>query len=263
VKKRIGILTSGGDVQPLNALISSVRKTAKKFNVDMVGFIKGWEGALHSRFVELSSLSIDPLIGGTILKSSRLDLSKINKSSEKILNNLEQNDISGLIVIGGDDALANSLSLRSFPHVYISKTIDNDIGTTGNVKTEFRPESMINFFTLGFPSASSKMASFISLKEGLRTTAYSHERIIIVESMGMHTGWLALSSGMGSPDFIIIPEFPLDYESFLKKTIERYEKQRHLIIVVAEGAKMKDGTYIYAEKDEIENFNHPRFGIRP
>jgi 6-phosphofructokinase 1 len=78
--------------------------------------------------------------------------------------------------------------------------------------------------------------------------------------MGMHTGWLALSSGLGYPDFIIIPEFPLDYESFLEDVLKAYSRQKHLIIVVAEGAKWADGSYIHAEKDESEDFSHPRFG---
>ncbi|MCL5031146.1 MAG: 6-phosphofructokinase, partial [Bacteroidetes bacterium] len=97
------------------------------------------------------------------------------------------------------------------------------------------------------------------LNEGLRTTAYSHERIIVVESMGMHAGWLALSSSMGHPDFIIIPEFTLDYPSFVKKVVEKYSKQKNLIIVVAEGARWSDGSYISANENEKDSFGHPRF----
>lgn len=260
MKKSIGILTGGGDVQSLNALIASAKETAGRLNIELIGILKGWKGILETNYADLSNLSIDPAIGGTILKSSRINISKFENGPEIIKDNLKKNNITGLIILGGDDTLSNSFLIKSFPMVLISKTIDNDVGKIEVNHQEFRLEDILNYFTLGFPTAASKICSFVSLKEGLRTTAYSHERIIIVESMGMHSGWLALSSGMGHPDFIIIPEFPLDYELFLDKVIKKYEKQRHLIIIVAEGARWSDGTYFYAERDEIDEFGHPRFG---
>jgi len=260
MKKRIGILTGGGDVQALNAVIAAAKESTMALNIELIGFIKGWEGALRSNYVDLSELFINPSMGGTILKSSRININKIKNGPEIILDNLKKDKIDGLIIIGGDDTLSNSFFLKSFPQILISKTIDNDVGRLDYDKKEFKLENIINYFTLGFPTAAAKIASFVSLKEGLRTTAYSHERIIIVESMGMHSGWLALSSAMGFPDFIIIPEFLLDYEKFKEKIIKKYEKQRHLIITIAEGAKWDTGIYIYAEKDENEDFIHPRFG---
>jgi 6-phosphofructokinase 1 len=146
----------------------------------------------------------------------------------------------------------------------IAKTIDNDVGkmdARGNEKTaEFDLQNVLNYFTLGFPTAAEKIISFVSLEEGLRTTAYSHERIIIVESMGMHAGWLALASGLGHPDFIVIPEFPLNYERFLEGVIAEYRRQRHLIVVVAEGAKWADESFIRAEEEHGPSYGHPRFG---
>lgn len=260
MKKRIGILTGGGDVQALNAVIASAKSAANALNIELVGIIKGWKGALEANYVDLSTHCLDPKIGGTILKSSRINISKIENGNEVVLDNFKKHNISGLIVIGGEDTLSNAFLIKPFPQVLITKTIDNDVGQFEYNDKEFRLENFINYFTLGFPTAAEKMISFVSLKEGLRTTAYSHERIIILESMGMHAGWLALSSGMGGPDFIIIPEFPLNYELFLEKVIKRYESQRHLIIVVAEGAKRKNGSYFYAERDEMEDFDHPRFG---
>ena len=260
MKKRIGILTGGGDVQALNAVIASAQSAANALNIELAGIIKGWKGALEANYVDLSTHHLDPKIGGTILKSSRINISKIENGHKMVWDNFKKNNITGLIVIGGEDTLSNAFLIRQFPQVLISKTIDNDVGQFEYNDQEFRLDNIINYFTLGFPTAAEKINSFVSLKEGLRTTAYSHERIIILESMGMHTGWLALSSGMGNPDFIIIPEFPLDYELFLDKVIKKYEYQRHLIIVVAEGTKKKNGSYIYAEKDEIEEFEHPRFG---
>lgn len=260
MKKRIGILTGGGDVQALNAVIASAQSAAHALNIELVGIIKGWKGALEANYVDLSTHCLNPKIGGTILKSSRINISKIENGHEVVLDNLKKNNITGLIVIGGEDTLSNAFLIQSFPQVLISKTVDNDVGQFDHNDQEFILENIINYFTLGFPTAAEKITSFVSLREGLRTTAYSHERIIILESMGMHTGWLALSSGMGSPDFIIIPEFPLDYELFLDKVKKKYDYQRHLIIVVAEGAKRKNGSYMYAEREEMEEFEHPRFG---
>jgi 6-phosphofructokinase 1 len=260
MKKRLGILTGGGDVQSLNSVIASSCLTAEDLNFELIGFFKGWEGVLENNFVNLSQVKIDPSVGGTILKSSRIDINVFENGPERVLENLKHNSIEGLIVIGGEDTLSNSFLIESFPQVLISKTIDNDVGRFANTDKDLNLENIINYFTLGFPTAATKMASYVSLKEGLRTSAYSHERIVILESMGMHTGWLALSSGMGFPDFIIIPEFPLDYESILEKIIEKFEKQKHLIVVVAEGALWKDGSYIFSEKDELETFSHPRFG---
>jgi len=260
MKKRIGILTGGGDVQAINAVIASAQSAADASNIELVGITKGWKGALDANYIDLSIHHLDPKIGGTILKSSRINISKIENGNEIVLDNFKKHFISGLIVIGGEDTLSNAFSIKQFPQALISKTIDNDVGQFDPNDQEFKLENIINYFTLGFPTAAQKLTSFVSLKEGLRTTAYSHERIIILESMGMHAGWLALSSGMGSPDFIIIPEFPLHYALFLEKVIKRYESQKHLIIVVAEGAKWKNGSYVHAEKDEIEDFDHPRFG---
>ncbi len=260
--KRIGILTGGGDVQALNAVLASVKNEAQAQNLELIGFIKGWKGLLEGNFLDLSGQSLDPAIGGTFLKSSRININKVENGDRQVLKNLGELGISGLIAIGGEDTLSNSFSIKSFPQVLISKTIDNDVGSIKDSfqGEEFAPDKIINFFTLGFPTAAEKIVSFVSLREGLRTTAYSHERIIIIESMGMHTGWLALSSGLGYPDFIIIPEFPLDYERFLEDVLKTYSRQRHLIIVVAEGAKWADGSYIYVEKDESGDFSHPRFG---
>ncbi|MDR3611416.1 MAG: 6-phosphofructokinase, partial [Ignavibacteriaceae bacterium] len=186
-KKRIGILTGGGDVAPLNSVIASALEKSKENGIELLGFVKGWQGVLDGNYVKLSDARFGSRIGGTILKSSRVNLHKIDEPEKKITENLEKHKIDGLIVIGGEDTLSNSLLLRNIPQVLISKTIDNDVGINNN-------KGIVNYFTLGYPTAAEKISSFVSLSEGLRTTAYSHERIIIVESMGMHAGWLALGS---------------------------------------------------------------------
>ncbi len=258
-------------MQPLNAVISAAKEAADAHSIELIGFIKGWQGILDKDYVKLSDISIDPAIGGTILKSSRVNLEKVPAGSQLILENLRELDVAGLIVIGGEDTLSNCFHIEDFPQILISKTIDNDVGlikntgaatikTTNNTSTaSVTHEDIINYFTLGHPTAAGQISAFVSLSHGLRTTAYSHERLMVVESMGMHAGWLALSSGMGHPDFIIIPEFPIDYEKFKTLVCKRYLEQRHLIIVVAEGSRWKDGTSFSADEKEKDGFGHPRF----
>lgn len=251
-KKRIGILTGGGDVQPLNIILSSVKEAAAKEGIETIGFIKGWQGILSREFISLSETIVPSDIGGTILKSSRINLAAVEHGVEIVSEVYKELGLSALVVIGGEDTLSNVFLVPEIPCLLISKTIDNDVGTAD--------DEFINYFTFGYPSASEKIVSFISQEEGLRSTAYSHERIVIVESMGMHAGWLCLAAGMGDPDMIIIPEVPLDYGRFLERALEIFINKKHAIIVVAEGARWNDGTYINAIPDEGLGFMHPRFG---
>ncbi len=251
-KKKIGILTGGGDVQPLNAVLASAIETAKQSNIELIGFIQGWQGIIENNFISMNKKKINPEIGGTILKSSRLNIAKIENGPRKILDSLDKIGIEGLVVIGGEDTLSNAFLVKEIPLVLISKTIDNDVGVLNK-------NEIVNYFTLGHPTAAEKISSFVSLKEGLGTTAYSHERIMMVESMGMHAGWLALSSSMGNPDFVLVPEFPIEYESLVEKVKERYLANKNVIIVVAEGSKWSNGEYIAADFSEMDNFGHPRF----
>jgi len=249
---RLGILTGGGDVAPLNAVISSVINRCNRHSIELIGYLRGWEGVLEDNWIKLNDFKIDPDIGGTFLKSSRVNLKKTENGPETVIHNLEKQSIDGLIVVGGEDTLSNALLIKNFPKVLLSKTIDNDVGL-------YNDGSFLNTFTLGYPTAAEKIASFVSLEEGIRTTAWSHERIMVVESMGMHAGWLALASSSGNPDFIIIPEFPLDFEKFREKVISKYKEKNHVIIVVSEGAKWKNGHYISADELEKDSFGHPRF----
>ena len=250
--KKIGILTGGGDVPPLNIVISSAYKESLKNNIELIGFFRGWEGILYKQFVKLKSNQISTDIGGTVLRSSRINLNKIEDAESIIKHNLTALDIDALIVIGGEDTLSNAFFLQDIPCVLISKTIDNDVGIC-------KKGEIVNYFTLGYPTAAEKISQLVSLKYGLRTTAYSHERIIVVESMGMHAGWLAIASSLGHPDFIIIPEFPIEYDDFLEKVRLRYDEQRNVIIVVAEGARWSNGDYFAADYNNCDSFGHPRF----
>jgi len=253
---KIGILTGGGDVGPLNALIHSVKKNTGLLGGEVFGFLKGWEGILINNFINLSKVNIPPKVGGTILKSSRVNLQKVENSVEIVRKNMEILSLDGLIVVGGEDTLSNVFNFPDLPIVMISKTIDNDVGI---LEVYDDRQKIVNHFTLGHPTAAEKIASFVSLEEGLKSTAYSHERIIFVESMGMYAGWLALSSALGRPDFIIIPEFPINYDDFLDLLIEKYKIQKNIIVVLSEGAKWESGEYISADYNNQDSFGHPKF----
>ncbi len=250
--KRIGILTGGGDVAPLNAVIHAAKEEALRNNYELIGFKYGWQGILDEDYVSLNKVDINPNIGGTILKSSRVNIARVENGAEIVKGKFEKLNLEGLIVIGGEDTLSNAFYLKELPIVLISKTIDNDVGINNK-------NGIVNYFTLGYPTAACKISSFVSLSEGLRTTAYSHERIIVVESMGMHAGWLAISSSMGNPDFIIIPEFTLDYDDFKDKVKERYLKNKNVIIVAAEGSRWQNGKHLSADLNDSDSFGHPKF----
>lgn len=252
MKRRIGVLTGGGDVAPLNAVIHSAFETGKTLGTEVVGLVGGWGGLIDESTVDLGKLNLDPMIGGTILKSSRVNLGKVENSHARIAKSMTELELDGLIVIGGDDTLSNAFYLKDVPQVLISKTIDNDVGIN-------EPGKLVNYFTLGYPTAAQKISSFVSLKEGLRTTAYSHERIIVVESMGMHAGWLGIASSMGHPDFIVIPEFPLDYDLLKDRVADRYRTERNVVLVVSEGSRWSSGAYISADENDRDSFGHPKF----
>ena len=257
---KIGILTGGGDVPPLNTVINTIREKVVESGDKLIGFINGWEGLIKQNYRLLNPYENFSSIGGTFLKSSRVNLLSEENGVEIANTVLKELGIDGLVVIGGDDTLSNAYYINKCPCVLISKTIDNDLGYIDEHELVLNPGGIINYFTLGYPTAANKIASYASLEEGLRSTAYSHERVIILESMGMHSGWLALASGYGDPDFIIIPEFPLEYELFCERLVKLYKKQKHTIVVVAEGARFSSGKYIKADYNESDNFNNPRFG---
>lgn len=252
----IGILTGGGDVPGLNAVISSVQTEIKQKNGNLIGFVNGWDGVIKKKYININDLYVSPNIGGTILKSSRINITNIDNGIEIVRSIFSELHLDGLIVIGGEDTLSNVFHFPDLPIVLISKTIDNDFG---KIIVNENKIKFINQFTVGYPTAAEKIASFVSLEEGLRTTAYSHERIIIVEAMGMHAGWLALASMLGGPDFIIIPEFPLHYDHFIELMIERYKNQKNIIAVISEGAKWNNGDYISADFNNQDSFGHPKF----
>jgi len=246
---RIGVLTGGGDCPGLNAVIRSVvRKGVDVYGHAIVGYRDGWRGPLESSFVELTVQSTTGILprGGTILGSSRTNPRKDPDGPRRVRESMESLHLDGLIAIGGEDTLgaASALHEEGLPVLGVPKTIDNDIGGTDA--------------TFGFDTAVHVATEAI---DRLHTTAESHNRILIVEVMGRHAGWIALHSGIaGGADVILIPERPFDIEEVARLLNRRHASGRYFsIVVVAEGATPKEGTMEVQDADTDE-FGHVRLG---
>ncbi len=230
--KKIGILTAGGDCPGLNAAIRGVGKTAiVEYGMQVLGFNAGYLGLINSDYTELkeSQLSGILTVGGTILGSSREKPYKLvaedgeeNDKPEKIIETYRNLELDCVVCIGGNGTMktANLLSKEGLNIVGIPKTIDNDVWGTD--------------VTFGFDSAVQIATEAI---DRLHTTANSHQRVMIIEIMGHHAGWLALYSGLaGGGDIILIPEIKYNIRSVCKKIEERYEGNKpYSIVVIAEG----------------------------
>ena len=259
--KRIGVLTGGGDTCALNATLRGIADKCEEIGVELVGLMRGWAGLLRDGVaVRLHAHQIDPNVGGTVLKTSRTKLPKVERGFEQAQDTLARLGIDALIPIGGDDTLSVARQLPDFPIVVVTKTIDNDVGGLPPPGDPIDYDRMTNYFTPGFPSAARFAARLVSLDSGLRTTAYSHERIVLAEAMGMSAGWLALAAGYGRPDLVVIPEVPLVYDRFVEALLEVYRRQKHVVAVVAEGATYEDGQPIYLDQSNVDAFGHAKAG---
>jgi ATP-dependent phosphofructokinase / diphosphate-dependent phosphofructokinase len=247
---RIGVLTGGGDCPGLNAVIRAiVRKGIDLHGHAIVGFRDGWRGPLENAYEELTVESTRGILprGGTILRSSRTNPFAHDDGPERIKENLATLHLDGLIAIGGEDTLGAAARLHvdhGLPVVGVPKTIDNDLGGTD--------------MTFGFDTAVQIATEAI---DRLHTTAESHNRVMIVEVMGRHAGWIALHSGLaGGADVILIPERPFDIEEVVRLIRRRHSRGRYFsIVVAAEGALPKEGTMETVEASQDE-FGHERLG---
>jgi ATP-dependent phosphofructokinase / diphosphate-dependent phosphofructokinase len=246
---RIGVLTGGGDCPGLNAVIRAiVRKGIDRYGHAIVGFRDGWRGPLENAYEELTIESTRGILprGGTILGSSRTNPFKREGGPESIRENLRGLHLDGLIAIGGEDTLgaAVKLSEMGLNVIGVPKTIDNDLGATD--------------VTFGFDTALQVATEAI---DRLHTTAESHHRIMIVEVMGRHAGWIALHSGLaGGADVILIPERPFDIEEVCRLIRRRHARGRYFsIVVAAEGATPVAGTLELLSEGKDE-FGHERLG---
>ena len=248
---RIGLLTGGGDCPGLNAVIRGiVRKGINHLGHEFVGFRYGWAGVLENNVVELTNANTRGILhrGGTILGSSRTNPFKIEGGVDQVRESLRKNELDALIPIGGEDTLgvARRLVDEDIPVVGVPKTIDNDLAGTD--------------FTFGFQTAVQIATDAI---DRLHTTAESHNRVIIVEVMGRHAGWIATYSGLaGGADVILVPERPFDIDEVCSLIQRRHSKGATFsIVVVAEGATPKDGDIASSAFGEgTDAFGHVRLG---
>jgi 6-phosphofructokinase 1 len=247
---RVGVLTGGGDCPGLNAAIRAiVRRGIDVHGHEIVGFRDGWRGPLEGEWDELTVESTAGILprGGTILRTSRTNPFKREGGAEIVRDRLDALDLDGLIAIGGEDTLGAAARLHDevgLPVLGVPKTIDNDLGATD--------------MTFGFDTAVHVATEAI---DRLHTTAESHNRILVVEVMGRHAGWIALHSGLaGGADAILVPERPFDVEEVCGLIRRRHSRGRYFsIVVVAEGAVPAEGTMETLEGDTDE-FGHVRLG---
>jgi phosphofructokinase-like protein len=244
-KKRIGILTGGGDCPGLNAVIRAVSKKAMiEYDMQVIGFEDSYDGLLNNRYRELKYDDVSGILtlGGTILGTSKIanPYRSVIKSGpnpefkdrhKEAIANFKKLKLQCLVVIGGDGTLTlgSWLNRDGIPVVGVPKTIDNDIKGTD--------------VTFGFDSAVAVATEAI---DRVHSTAQSHHRVMIVEVMGHKAGWIALHSGVaGGGDIILLPEIPYDVEVIAEKVRQRHKKgKRFSIIVIAEGATPKGGQMV-------------------
>ncbi|MGW0547764.1 ATP-dependent 6-phosphofructokinase [Streptomyces altiplanensis] len=245
---RIGVLTAGGDCPGLNAVIRSVVHRAVAGHGDeVIGFEDGFKGLLdgHYRPLDLNAVSGILSRGGTILGSARLERNRLREAAENWHELSERTGIDALIPIGGEGTLTASrmLSDAGMPVVGVPKTIDNDINGTDR--------------TFGFDTAVGVATEAI---DRLKTTAESHQRVMVVEVMGRHAGWIALESGMaGGAHGICLPERPFEVDDLVKMVEERFARgKKFAVVCIAEGARPTEGSMPY-EKGAIDQFGHERF----
>jgi 6-phosphofructokinase 1 len=240
--KSVGILTGGGDCPGLNAVIRAVVRRADAAGWDVVAVREGWRGLVEPIFEDLGPLQVSGILprGGTIIGTSRTNPFKLEGGVERVLRNFSDRGLDALVVIGGEDTLGVAARLHAeqqLPVVGVPKTIDNDLSGTD--------------YTFGFDTA-----VFIATEaiDRLHTTAESHNRVMVVEVMGRHTGWIAVMSGIaGGADVILMPEIPVDFEEVAETIRKRHARGKNFsIVVVSEGCELPGA----ADAGEQDQFGH-------
>ncbi|MHB9862437.1 6-phosphofructokinase [Streptomyces sp. YIM S03343] len=228
---RVGVLTGGGDCPGLNAVIRAVvRKGVQDYGYEFTGFLDGWRGLVDGQSMPLDIPAVRGILprGGTILGSSRTDPHRVPDGIRKVKETLAKHEIEALITIGGEDTLSVAAQLsdeHAMPCVAVPKAIDNHLCATD--------------YTFGFDTAVGIATEAI---DRLHTTAESHMRVLVVEVMGHHAGWIAAHSGIaGGANVILIPEQPFDIDQVCDWVTSRFRASYAPIVVVAEGARPKEG----------------------
>jgi 6-phosphofructokinase 1 len=244
----VGVLTGGGDCPGLNSVIRAVVRHAINEGYQVIGIKNGWKGMIECDTLELNLASVSGILpkGGTILGTSRTNPYKKEGEVEKVKQNFKKIGLEALIAIGGEDTLGVAFKLykEGLNIVGAPKTIDNDLSCTD--------------VTFGFDTAINIATEAI---DRLHTTAESHHRIMVVEVMGRHAGWIATEAGIaGGADIILIPEIPIDTNEVCHLLKKRHARGKSFsIIVVAEGAKFKEGD-IVKQEEKLDAFGHVRLG---
>jgi 6-phosphofructokinase 1 len=248
------MLTGGGDCPGLNAVIRAVvRKAEGVYGHQVLGFRHGWRGLIDGEATELTIANTRGLLprGGTILGTSRTNPYAAPEGVAAVRATVEREHLDAVIAIGGEDTLGVAARLGAAPPegtalglVGVPKTIDNDLAETD--------------VTFGFDTAVQIATDAI---DRLHTTAESHDRVLVVEVMGRHAGWIALSSGLaGGADVILVPEQPFDIDAICARLQHRHARGAGFsIVVAAEGAVPREGT-MAMQDEELDEFGHPRLG---
>ncbi len=253
-EKTIGILTGGGDCPGLNAVIRAVvRKGITAYHYRFRGILKGWKGMMECDWEPLGLEEISGILpkGGTILGTSRTNPFKEEDGGEIVVDNMRRMKLGALVAIGGEDTLgvANKLASMGVPVVGVPKTIDNDLNGTD--------------YTFGFDTAVNIVTEAI---DRIHTTAESHNRVMVIEVMGRHSGWIALYAGLaGGADMILIPEQKYTIAEVVNTIRKRHERGKDFsIVVVAEGAQLisaEGGAEEYVvSKGGLDEFGHVKLG---
>jgi ATP-dependent phosphofructokinase / diphosphate-dependent phosphofructokinase len=283
--KRIAILTAGGDTPALNATLHGAVTRANQRRVEVIGLIKGFSSLFNPRVPHLvlnplytTIPELDPCKGGTLLGSSRDYVDhEDTQAIATIVEKLKALKVEGLICVGGDGTLNAMQALsESLPVALAPKTIDNDLGlnyraepdewqrlgdgepTPGSGVIEkagcrylrskstvrFDLDRMVNFVTPGYATSVFVAATGV---QRVRTTAESHRRIAIVETMGRHSGYIALGASYGQPDILLVPEHPVNVDRLVERIKEIYDLQKHVLIVCGEGIIDERGQELGAE----------------
>jgi ATP-dependent phosphofructokinase / diphosphate-dependent phosphofructokinase len=245
---RVGVLTGGGDCPGLNAVIRAVGRRVLTNGDELVGVHEGWKGLVDGLFEPLGPREISGLLprGGTIIGTTRTNPYKLDGGVDRVRANFREAGLDALVAIGGEDTLGVATRLydeHEFPVVGVPKTIDNDLSATD--------------YTFGFDTAVWIATEAI---DRLHTTAESHNRVMVVEVMGRHTGWIAVMSGIaGGADVILIPEQPISVEEPCEDIKRRHERGKDFsIVVVSEGYELEGAS----DASDVDEFGHVRLSER-
>ncbi len=237
--KRIGVITSGGDSPGMNAAVRGVARAALGRGAEVIGFYHGYQGIMDEELVQMESKTVGGIIGvgGTILRTARSKEFRTLEGREKALRNLHKHGVEGLVVIGGDGSLTGAKLLHEefdYPVMGVPGSIDNDINGTD--------------FSIGFDTAVNTALDAI---DRVRDTAYSHERVFVIEVMGRQNGFIALEAGLaGGAEAVIIPEIPFSLLEICDSLREMYGRgKKSSLIVVAEGALRATDVRDFIEKN--------------